>query len=1001
MKTKRPILLRWPQRLVRVAAWAVLLTFSANIVTPTLVMARESERRAELMAGPKRTQFDDVTDTLVQLEEALQRMNRRLQGGWEFEWQEIANRGGQTPPPAATDRAALRALEDELDAAVPRLESLQGHVRAYFAQTRKHIEDARLAPEILARHDDSVSEYDASYGQLKSLLHAIKTAHTLEEFKAAVAAGDAFMQAHSSKPKRSTFDPNAPLAFGPGKNVAPEPRTDAKAMRKALGIAEPTAKALARQADAKAAPTAAELAETEDAQFTTAIRAKAQELGNSPVAIYNFVRNNVEFMPTYGSIQGADQTLKTLRGNAFDQSSLLIALLRAANIPARYVYGTIELPVEQVQNWVGGTKTPQAALELLGAGGIPNLGLTQGGVIKKARIEHVWVEAFVDFVPSRGAKNVTGDTWVPLDASFKQYEYAAGVDIQASLGLDADAFLTSATQGATVNEAAGWVQGVDQTLVSNKIASLQQQLKDDVLSADPTPTAEDIVGSKRIRQSTSATLLPASQYSIQSIASRSASLASAIRWKFRFALGEQVLVERSLPQLLGREIAVSYTPASDADRNALSAFVPSNLQSLDDLPASLPTSIARLSARLTIDGEEVATGATGQLGSQVATRKGLFIPGRGWQETENPLTVGEYQAIGLDGVGISATELSERRASISGTKAKLEQRDFSTLDKHNLTGALLQTGLLSYFHQTEVKTRLAADAAGVVAYRLPSYGTLATNSTVSYWFGVPRNFSPNGVLFDMDRMASLTVAKDGRMDKWRDFNKSAGVLLSTHEHSVLEELFNDNDAATAPVGEGMSAIKAIGKAAAAGQRIYTLSSSNLASSLSEISLPPEVKREIADAVGAGRTVVTHQSQVSHVGQDAAGYVIVDEESGSGSYKIHTGADGGLFQFLKWAIIVLLFLIAVVPALAAVIGPLVLFLLIAVSVLLSIIETLNTLECGNLTTVLVAAVLGFLMGRIYFARGFGEAAAKNLVAFITGLLGGEGGQAFGNVGCPNP
>ena len=120
MKTKRPILLRWPQRLVRAAAWAVLLTFSANIVTPTLVMARESERRAELMAGPKRTQFDDVTDTLVQLEEALQRMNRRLQGGWEFEWQEIANRGGQTPPPAAADRAALRALEDELDAAVPR-----------------------------------------------------------------------------------------------------------------------------------------------------------------------------------------------------------------------------------------------------------------------------------------------------------------------------------------------------------------------------------------------------------------------------------------------------------------------------------------------------------------------------------------------------------------------------------------------------------------------------------------------------------------------------------------------------------------------------------------------------------------------------------------------------------------------------------------------------------------------------------------------------------------
>ena len=31
----------------------------------------------------------------------------------------------------------------------------------------------------------------------------------------------------------------------------------------------------------------------------------------------------------------------------------LIALLRSAGIPARYVYGTVDIPVAQVQNWVG------------------------------------------------------------------------------------------------------------------------------------------------------------------------------------------------------------------------------------------------------------------------------------------------------------------------------------------------------------------------------------------------------------------------------------------------------------------------------------------------------------------------------------------------------------------------------------------------------------------------------------------------------------------------
>jgi transglutaminase-like putative cysteine protease len=61
------------------------------------------------------------------------------------------------------------------------------------------------------------------------------------------------------------------------------------------------------------------------------------------------VRNSIEFIPSYGSIQGAAMTLSTRRGNAFDTASLEIALLRAAHIPARYAYGTIEVPVAQAR----------------------------------------------------------------------------------------------------------------------------------------------------------------------------------------------------------------------------------------------------------------------------------------------------------------------------------------------------------------------------------------------------------------------------------------------------------------------------------------------------------------------------------------------------------------------------------------------------------------------------------------------------------------------------
>lgn len=79
-------------------------------------------------------------------------------------------------------------------------------------------------------------------------------------------------------------------------------------------------------------PVSADLAATPDIQLTAAIRAKAAELNDDPVAIYQWVRNHIEFIPSYGSIQGAGYTLQQRKGNAFDTASLLIALLWAANV---------------------------------------------------------------------------------------------------------------------------------------------------------------------------------------------------------------------------------------------------------------------------------------------------------------------------------------------------------------------------------------------------------------------------------------------------------------------------------------------------------------------------------------------------------------------------------------------------------------------------------------------------------------------------------------------
>ena len=70
-----------------------------------------------------------------------------------------------------------------------------------------------------------------------------------------------------------------------------------------------------------------------------------------------------------------------------------------------------------------------------GQGGIPNVGMVSGGEITHINLEHVWVEAWIDYHPSRGAKHSVGDSWVPMDASFKQYEYTEGMALEEQIPL--------------------------------------------------------------------------------------------------------------------------------------------------------------------------------------------------------------------------------------------------------------------------------------------------------------------------------------------------------------------------------------------------------------------------------------------------------------------------------------------------------------------------------------------------------------------------------------
>lgn len=85
---------------------------------------------------------------------------------------------------------------------------------------------------------------------------------------------------------------------------------------------------------------------TRNAQVTNAqIQNLAQQITggsndiNAATRLFNWVRNNVKYSFYRNTQRGAVKTLNDRKGNCVDQAHLLVALSRAAGIPARYVHG--------------------------------------------------------------------------------------------------------------------------------------------------------------------------------------------------------------------------------------------------------------------------------------------------------------------------------------------------------------------------------------------------------------------------------------------------------------------------------------------------------------------------------------------------------------------------------------------------------------------------------------------------------------------------------------
>jgi transglutaminase-like putative cysteine protease len=891
---------------------------------PRLALSAEEKayvrQAAERLRAEKQAPVSQVpaaqgpADPVTEMQTIAARLSRLLPD------EGVASKSAGTP---AIDSRAVQGLTESL-------EVVHERVLADFAATADRVRDAKLPKVIQARQAAARAGYLKNIQAVFQDLRAARQSPSPDKAKAALAAAVKRLSRSNDERPQQKLDPSR-LPFRGAKAVDKKPADPPKAGPKGLALAK-----------AAAPPAADDLAANEDAQITPDIRALAASLGNHPLRIYDWVRNNIEYVPTYGSVQGAGMTLVAKRGNAFDTASLLIALLRAANVPARYVTGTVQVPADQTMNWVGGAQTANVAQQILGQGGVPNVGLLSGGAVTALRIDHVWVEAFIDYIPSRGAVNGPGDTWVPMDPSFKLHTFAPRSDLFTANPIG-DTFSQPGDHFFDVDESLGKISNVNDQAFKDRLVDWASRSDQYVLDHGGTAAPASLVGGPAVVQKTSTLFTGSLPYPVVTRAAGVSTLPAGLRHyvtlngyasDFDRALGSPAFsVKVSLPSLNSGRLGIQFEPATQADADTLAAARTGGA-------TSLPVYLINVVPVVKVDGVEKGRGSAVRMGSFYSVDAILQSPASS-DTVPFQVVAGDEIVAGVTGNGVTREVIEKRYAE----------------NPVNTSAEYLHEVGLHYWMECDYLNGITAQSLGVHRLRLPSIGFFSSPLTVSYIFGAPRSAVYQSRTMDV-RQSLLGVAGPDAA-KNLAFLKQSGIQGSYLEGSVFDQL----ERRSTPTVRGVSSIHLISTAASQGIPIYHVTSANAGAVLPLLQVSSAVKSDINTAVSQGKTVLVPERNLDLGTWRGVGYIVQDETTGAAAYLISGGAaGGGLTDCLK----------ELLPKLVEILLIALLFILLAILIamlLAALAEILAGVLVGAGAAAAFAGFLGLLEGLSPLALAF--------------------------------
>lgn len=589
---------------------------------------------------------------------------------------------------------------------------------------------------------------------------------------------------------------------------------------------------------------------TPEAPISEQIAALAESLEWNPVLIYEWVKNNIETEWYWGCMKGAEETLRQKSGNDCDQAALLIALLRSAGFPSRYVRGVVEFfpNIETVQNLTGVEK-PQEIAAFFQKAGIPYKPVVTGGKIANFQIEHIWVESLIPFANFHGAVvDEHGKVWIGLDTSIKVtgYTYNDPVDMfdEFSLSDIRDNYLSTLREETPLE------------YIKTEIEAYLEQ-------TDPNISYEDLLRTKTLVPEVMS-LLPASlQFKQIHISHEYTALPDDLIHKVRFKAADTSGTELfdftiETFNLSNRQIAVTYEPQTVEDQEIINSF-----GGLDNTPAYL----VRLRPTLQLNGENTMVVATGGLpiGAEYDLSVELISP-HGSESTTNTHITGNYAVIGI---------VAEK--AVTPQTIPDEEKD---------AWRVLYEEAIHYIDQwNRAEEELAALMHVSIVRPIPTVITLGGVIDVTYLLDTPHGFEWKGLYVDADlRAIDTTVSNDQSDDRQRLFMALSSLQGSILENKVLEDAFQVDSISTATVFQLANDSQV---------PILIIDSDNIDSVLPTLTSAEEIKDDITNAVNQRLVVQIPQAEISYQNWTGIGYIKDDPETGASGWMLSGTIAGGM------------------------------------------------------------------------------------------------------------